>query len=194
MIGYANRDIKAGEPLIRADVMRPGRRPRLVETEIKNWFPRLESLVSCVRPLGYLIPGARRDVISLLLKLGVKVFRFDQGGLLAVEACQVDDVVQGTDDYVPPQRITVSFRALQVPVQRGDCYVPLAQPAANLVPLLLEPQSDLGLIRYQAFKLAVEKNDIFPIYRVLQPPPFPFTALGDFRGISAMALGLKPRS
>jgi len=194
VIGYANRDIKAGESLIRADVMRPGRKPRVVETEIKNWFPRLESLVSCVRPLGYVVPGARRDVISLLQKLGVKVYGFDRGGVLAVEACQVDDVVQGTDDYVPPQRITVSFRTLQVPVQRGDCYVPLAQPAANLVPLLLEPQSDLGLIRYQAFKLAVEKNDIFPIYRVLQSPGIPFTALGDFRGLPALALGLKARN
>jgi len=194
VIASAARDIKEGEPLTRSDLVRPGRKPRVVETEIKNWFPRLESLAACVRPLGYLIPGDRRDVISLLRKLGVKVYGFDRGGVLAVEACRVDDVVQGTDDYVPPQRITVSFLPLQLPVQRGDCYVPLAQPAANLVPLLLEPQSDLGLIRFQSFKLAVEKNDIFPIYRVLQPPGIPFTALGDFRGIPAQALGLKARN
>jgi hypothetical protein len=60
-------------------------------------------------------------VISLLQKLGVKVYGFDRGGVLAVEAGQVDDVIQGTEDYIPPQRIAVSFLQLQVPVQRGDC-------------------------------------------------------------------------
>jgi hypothetical protein len=194
VIAYAARDIKADEPLTRSDLLRPGRRPRVVEAEIKNWFPRLESLAACVRPLGYVVPGERRDVVSLLLKLGVKVYSFDRGGVLAVEACQVDDVIQGTEDYIPPQRIAVSHRPLQLPVKRGDSYVPLDQPAANLVPLLLEPQSDLGLIRFRAFNLAVEKGDIFPIYRVLQPPPLPFTALGDFHAISAVALGLKARN
>lgn len=190
----AARDIKAGDPLSRSDLVRIGRTPRVVETEFANWFPRLESLVTCVRPLGYLVPGERRDVISLLWKLGVKVYSFDQGGVLAVEACQVDDVVQGMEDYIPPQRITVSFRPFQVPVKRGDYYIPLGQLAANLVPLLLEPQSDLGLIRFRAFNLAVKKNDIFPIYRVLQSPQLPFTALGDFRSFQAVSLGLKARN
>lgn len=194
VIAIAARDIKADEPLTRRDLVRPGRKPRLVETEIANWFPRLESLVTCVRPLGYVVPASRGDVIALLLKLGVKVCSFDRGGALAVEACQVDDVIQGSEDYIPPQRITVSLRPLQLPVQRGDYYVPLDQLAANLVPLLLEPQSDLGLIRFRAFNLAVEKGDVFPIYRVMQVPQLPFTALGDFRTLQAASLGLKARN
>ncbi len=82
----------------------------MVETEITNWFPRVESLVTCERPLGYVVPGKRGDVISLLLKLGVKVYGFDRGGVLAVEASQVDDIIQGTEDYIPPQRIAVSLQ------------------------------------------------------------------------------------
>jgi hypothetical protein len=193
VVAYAARDVKAGEPLTRQDLARYRRAPRVVEKEIRNWFPRVESLVTCVRPLGYLVPGARRDVVVLLLKLGVRVCAFDRGGTLAVEAAQVEDIVQGTDDTIPPQRIAVAFRPLQLPVQRGDCWVPLDQPAANLVPLLLEPQSDLGLIRFRAFDLAVEKGDIFPIYRVLQAPQLPFTPLGGFRAIPAQALGLETR-
>lgn len=194
VIGYATRDLKAEEPLVRADLRRPGRQPRLEETEIANWYPRVESLLTCARPLGYLVPGKRGDVVSLLLKLGVKVYSFDRGGALAVEASQVEDIIQGTEDYIPPQRIAVSLQKLQLPVERGDCYVPLAQPAANLVPLLLEPQSDLGLIRFRAFNLSVEKGDIFPIYRVLQAPALPMTPLGDFRALPAAALGLKARN
>ncbi|HEX7501796.1 MAG TPA: hypothetical protein VF451_00130, partial [Acidobacteriota bacterium] len=190
----AARDIKAGEPLSRADLVRSGRTPRVADTEIKNWFPRLESLVTCVRPLGYVVPAKRGDVISLLLKLGVKVYSFDRGGVVAVEACRVEDIIQGTEDYIPPQRITVNLQKLQLPVERGDCWVPLDQLAANLVPLLLEPQSDLGLIRFRSFNLKVEKGDVFPIYRVMQAPPLPFTALGDFRALPAASMGLKARN
>jgi hypothetical protein len=192
VIGYATRDLKADEPLVRADLRRPGRQPRVEETEIKNWFPRLESLVTCERPLGYVVPGNRRDVISLLQKLGVKTYAFERGGVLAVEACRVDDIIQGTDDYIPPQRIAVSILQHQVPVQRGDCWVPLNQLAANLVPLLLEPQSDLGLIRYRSFNLGMEKGDIFPIYRVVQAPKIPLMPLADFRSFLAICPGLKP--
>jgi hypothetical protein len=192
VVAYAARDIKAREPLTRQDLVRYNRAPRVVESEIRNWFPRVESLVDCVRPLGYLVPSGRRDAISLLQKLGVRVCAFDRGGVLAVEAGQVEDIIQGTDDYIPPQRIAVGFRPLQVPVQRGDCWVSLDQPAANLVPLLLEPQSDLGLIRFRAFNLAVEKGDIFPIYRILQAPSLPYTLLGDFHAIPAQVL-LEPR-
>ena len=193
VIGYATRDLKAEEPLARADLRRPGRRPRVEEIEIKNWFPRVESLVTCARPLGYVVPANRRDVITLLQKLGVKACRFDRGGTLAVEACQVDDIIQGTGDYIPPQRITVSFSPLQLPVSRNDFYVPLDQPAANLVPLLLEPQSDLGLIRFRSFDLGVEAGDVFPIYRVVRAPKIPCLPLADFRAFPANCLGLKPR-
>lgn len=189
----AVRDIKAGEPVSRADLARIGRTPRVVDTEIKNWFPRLESLITCERPLGYIVPGKRGDVIALLLKLGVKIYGFDKGGVAAVEASRVEDIIQGTEDYIPPQRIKVSLEKLQLPVERGDCWVPLDQLAANLVPLLLEAQSDLGLIRFRSFNLSVEKGDIFPIYRVMQAPQVPYTALGDFRVLPAQMLGLKPR-
>ena len=193
VLATAARDIKSGEPVSRADLVRSGRTPRVVDTEIKNWFPRLASLVTCSRPLGYLVPGKRGDVISLLLKLGVKVYSFDRGGVVAVEASQVDDIIQGTEDYIPPQRIAISLQKLQLPVERGDCWVPLDQLASNLVPLLLEPQSDLGLIRFRTFNLSVEKGDVFPIYRVLQAPLLPYSALADFRTLPAGSLGLRPR-
>jgi hypothetical protein len=193
VIGVATRDIKAQEPVSRSDLARPGRRPRVEETEFKNWFPRVESLVACARPLGYVVPAGRRDVITLLQKLGVKVHCFLRGGTLAVEACRVDDIIQGTGDYIPPQRITVTFSPLQLPVSRGDFYVPIDQPAANLLPLLLEPQSDLGLIRFRSFDLGMEKGDTFPIYRVLQAPGIPMIPLGDFRALPASLFGLKPR-
>jgi hypothetical protein len=54
---------------------------------------------------------------------------------------------------------------LRVPVRKGDFYVTCVQPAANLVPCLLEPQSDFGLIRYWKYELVPETGGIFPIFR-----------------------------
>lgn len=41
-----------------------------------------------------------------------------------------------------------------------------AQPAANLIPNLLEPQAEYGFIRYRAFKLVPDKDATFAILRV----------------------------
>ncbi len=40
-----------------------------------------------------------------------------------------------------------------------------AQPGANLVPGLLEPQSEYGFIRYRKFGLVPEPGGVFPILR-----------------------------
>jgi hypothetical protein len=54
---------------------------------------------------------------------------------------------------------------VKVPVKKGDFYVDCVQPAANLVPSLLEPQSEFGLIRYRKFELVPEAGGVFEILR-----------------------------
>jgi hypothetical protein len=43
------------------------------------------------------------------------------------------------------------------------------QEAANLIPCLLEPESDFGLIRYWKFGLVPRAGDIFAFYRIVKP-------------------------
>jgi len=54
---------------------------------------------------------------------------------------------------------------VKVPVHKGDFYIDCVQPAANLVPSLLEPQSEFGFIRYWKFKLVPEAGGVFEILR-----------------------------
>lgn len=177
--GVLRVDKKAGDPLTAADIA-PYPYPaeyRVGEESVKNWYPRVEPTVSVSRPLGYIIPAGHSDLIKNLLNHSIAVDIFAQDQFVDVEVYQVADIIPAEYDYLPPQKIEVIKKSLEAIVKKGDFYVSCAQPAANLIPCLLEPESQYGLIRYWTFNLVPEKGDIFPIYRTLlaeKIPLFPF--------------------
>lgn len=161
---------------------------KVEEVVVKNWFPLVEPLVSVSRPLGYVIPQARFDVVETLIRHRLKVYVFEESGVLSVEAYQVKEVIPAEYDYLPPQKIEVEKRELEIPVKRGDFYIPCDQVGANLIPCLLEPQSQYGFIRYWKYKLVPEAGDIFPIYRTTQKTTLsliPFKDWEEGRGRAA---------
>jgi len=171
--GTLKVDKKAGETLL-ADDITPYRGPRnlkIVDEVVKNWFPNVEPTLSVTRPRGYIIPGARLDVVETLLALGVEVGTVAKGGLADAEAYEVTAIVPAKLDYLPPEKIDVAAKPVKAPLKAGDFYVDCVQPAANLVPSLLEPQSEFGLIRYWKFKLVPEAGGVFEIIRFVGATP-----------------------
>ncbi len=171
--GVLKVDKKAGEPLL-ADELAPYDRPgkaRVLTREVKNWFPRVEPTLSVVRPLGYIIPGQRTDVVDSLLALGIEVSMVEADSPLRVESWRITDIEPAPGDYLAPKRIEVEALHHGMTARKGDFYVSCAQPAADLVPCLLEPQSEHGLIRYWKYKLVPEAGDIFPFSRVVEVQP-----------------------
>jgi hypothetical protein len=86
-------------------------------------------------------------------------------GIVDAEVYEVSSVVPSRADYEAPESIEVAAKPVKAPLKKGDFYVDCVQPAANLVPALLEPQSDYGLIRYWKFKLVPEAGGLFEILR-----------------------------
>ncbi len=169
--GILKVDKKAGEPLLAADILPnpfPAKR-KVVTRVIQNWFPKVASTVSVVRPLGYIIPAARQDLVENLLKLGLEVDAFVQDASLEVEAYRTTEVVPAKYDYLAPERIEVENRVFSTIIKKGDYFVSCAQPGVNLIPCLLEPQSEYGFIRYWKFKLVPEAGDFFAVYRLARP-------------------------
>jgi hypothetical protein len=74
----------------------------------------------------------------------------------------------------------VEKKRLSVVARRGDFYVSCAQPAASLIPLLLEPQSQFGLICYQRFNLVPKREDLFAVWRVVEEAALPVVAYKNF--------------
>jgi len=165
--GILKVDKKAGEPLTRAD-FEPYPYPstlKVVKEVEKNWFPNVEPALSVPRPLGYIIPARHQDVVETLLRHGLEVDIFTKDTTLEVEVYQAGTVVPAGYDYLPPQEIEVEKKSLQTIVKREDFYVSCAQAGANLIPCLLEPESQYGLIRYWKFELVPEAGDIFSFFR-----------------------------
>jgi hypothetical protein len=151
--------------------------PAVVTTVVKNWFPAVEPTLSVPRPYGYIIPAAHQAVVETMRAHGIAVQTFASSARVEVEQYQVDDVKPASEDYVAPESIAVTKRTVTSAVQKGDYYVSGAQPAANLIPNLLEPQAEFGFIRYRAFKLVPEKGAVFPFLRVVRKQALPVAAL-----------------
>jgi len=180
------RDPKQPELTLKAFARQTGARGNAapqnpaVETQIvKNWFPKVESRLAVPRPLSYVIPKDRMDVIKTLLDHGISVGTVARDTSLDGETYLIKEIVPSTEDYVAPAKIEVEKQAGKFTARKGDFYVSVGQPAANLIPCLLEPQSEYGLIRDQAYKLVPQPGATFPLVRVVRgkPPVTPFTRM-----------------
>ena len=119
--------------------------------------------------MGYIIPAKNADVVETLLLHGIAVGMIIQDKTVDVETYEVRDVVPAADDYLAPSKIVVEKKTVPTIVRRGDFYVGCGQEAANLIPCLLEPESEFGLIRYWKFGLVPKAGDIFAFYRIVKP-------------------------
>jgi hypothetical protein len=165
--GILKVDKKAGETLTAEDIA-PYPLPqnlKVVDEVVKNWFPNVESTLAVRRPSGYFLSGDRLDIVETLLGLGVQVGMLERAGLFEAEVYEVTAVTPAELDFLAPEKIDVAAKTLKVPFRKGDFYVSCLQPAANLVPCLLEPQSEFGLIRYWKYKLVPEEGGVFPVFR-----------------------------
>jgi len=180
--GIMKVDKKVGETLLASDLdPYPYPPKQKVVTEIvKNWFPNVIVKLSVPQPLGYIIASRHLDVVETLLRQGISVAIFTQDKLLEVEAYETREVIPARYDYLAPEKIEVEKRSIQTIIKKGDFYVSCAQPAANLIPCLLEPQSDYGFIRYWKFKLVPEKGDIFTFYRLTKGQDLPLIPYRDW--------------
>ena len=181
--GILNKDKKAGDPLTRDD-LDPYPYPsqvQVAEEVVKNWFPNVVPTVSVPRPLGYIIPSEHQDVVKTLLDHGIKVDLFQKDMVLDIEAYKIIGITPAKYDYLPPPSIQVEKVDLQNIIKKGDFFISCAQEGANLVPCLLEPQSQYGFIRYWKFGLVPEKEDIFPFLRLVKDTELPLIPYRPWR-------------
>jgi hypothetical protein len=165
--GILRVDKKAGETLTEEDIA-PYPLPRnlrVVDEVVKNWFPNVESTLAVRRPSGYFLSGDRLDIVETLLGLGVQVGMLEKDGLFEAEVYAVTGISPAKLDYLAPEKVEIEVKSVQVPLRKGDFYVSCVQPAANLIPCLLEPQSEFGLIRYWKYKLVPEPGGVFAAFR-----------------------------
>lgn len=181
--GILKVDKKAGDYLLLEDIT-PYQGPagaKIVTRVEKNWFPRVESRLTVSRPAGYIIPGSRLDLAEVLVQHGIRVQMMEKAASVEALAYKVLEIVPARADYLAPEKLVAQTEKVKIPLSRGDFFVSCRQPAANLIPCLLEPQSDYGFIRYFMFRLVPEAGDYYPIYRLETQPDLPLVDFKNWR-------------
>ncbi len=135
--GILKVDKKAGETLT-AEELAPYPYPAELKVEdeiVKDWFPRVEPRLAVVRPLGYIIPGDKVEVVETLLRHGVVLEMFVKEGEVAVEVYEVKRVEPEATDWLPPKSIEVEKKTLTTLARKGDFFVSCGQPSVRNPPL-----------------------------------------------------------
>jgi hypothetical protein len=173
--GILNVDKKAGETVVSSELDRYPypRELKVIEEVVTNWFPEVEPLISVSRPLGYIIPAKHQDVLETLIRHGIQIQALTKDIRVEVESYEIEEIVPAEYDYLPPMKIDVSKKTHTIIAKRGDVYVDCAQAGANLIPCLLEPQSQYGFIRYWKFNLVQDEGNIYPFFRVITEQEMP---------------------
>lgn len=133
------------------------------------------------RPFGYLLPSAEARAAGRLRALGVTVERLDSDGDIDADRYQVltmsearkEDVRRNDEDaQASVVRLTTRLVHASVRVHRGDWYVPLDQPLANVVVAALEPetQSSYASNRLLSLPSSAGSDAFLPLSRVSARP------------------------
>jgi hypothetical protein len=175
ILGILKADKKAGEVVTRTDLDPYPYPPRSeVQTRvIKNWFPGVAPTASVSLPSGYIIPAGCQSVVDVLLAHGLRVGLFTADTVVDVEAYKARDVVPSKYDYLPPEKIDVEKEQLRIVAKKGDYFISCRQTGVNLIPCLLEAQSQYGLIRYWSFNLVPDKGNFSAITRLTKSVDLP---------------------
>jgi hypothetical protein len=144
------------------------------EAELGNFEPKVVPLHSVERPWGYAVPPGHDDLVALLDRHRIRFTRLDTATLARVERYLIEGmtVVEVEDKEADEVAVRVEREELELPA--GTVVVSIFQPAANLIPLLLEPQSLWAPYgerggRHLAFRSLLETGTVFPVTRILEP-------------------------
>ena len=132
--------------------------------------------VSANLPRGYVIPAEMASIAAHLQILGVKVDTLTKNARATGEIFTATKLEKAERPFEGHNMATIEgeFSAGNKRFGKGDFYVDLAQPLANLIFYMLEPQSDDGLVTWNFFDAYFEKNKIsekpveYPIFKYFE--------------------------
>jgi hypothetical protein len=161
MIGTIKVDKNAGDPVGWAEIDRAA--SVVVDTVITDWRPVVKSTASRKAPAAYAIPPDRQKVIRTLRDHHVPLYVLSHPAEVTATVDRVIDIVPSRFDYIAPDRIEVEAVSRQRTLSAGMIIVPVQGRFSHLVPILLDPLSAYGLIRYFTYQLVPAKGETYPI-------------------------------
>lgn len=143
-------------------------RERTRSTDKRVWIPgvqnfnRYEPTKMSTVPRGYVFPAVLKDAADKLKEHGIEVTVLEQSSSFEGEEFAVTGISQGRRGYGSGTTSTIegTFQKTTKEFPAGSYCVDLAQPLANLVFYLLEPESDDGLTVWSYFNTYLDERGI----------------------------------
>ncbi len=145
--------------------------------ELNNFQPLVKVKISVFKPVAYLIPsGGETDLIDLLKRHDIKLSYLKEDINLDAEIYRIKHVTDAIDEDKPAKNIDMNKLSEERRFLKGSVLVFLNQPASNLIPLLLEPQSSWGVVSERSmlqycFDNYLEEGTEFPVVRIVEAIP-----------------------
>ena len=186
-----NPDQRVTDVVVQMDYFRDASWPKLkfpvfelntwhhIQTEFENFYPVVKPVASIARPYAYIIPASENDLISLFKKHQIDFHILKITVEMAVTSYEIRHVTERIDEDKPVEYVSVKSVASRKIVPAGSFVILLNQKAANLIPLLLEPESTWAITKTRAgrkyrFKNYLQESSIYPILRIEKPVEFSF--------------------
>lgn len=143
-----------------------------------TYYGEFKDTVQSILPRGYIIPASMQNIAELLMKQGAKVEVLQKDEKLAGEIFMVEKLDRASRKFEGHNMASAegTFEAATRTAHKGDYIIDLAQPLANLIFYLLEPQSDDGLLTWNFFDAYLDQNGVntkpveFPVFKYFSWP------------------------
>lgn len=138
-----------------------------------TYFAAFKDTVSALLPRGYIIPAGLDTIVEILRKQGVKVTTLEKNQRFSGESFFIEKWNKSPRKFEGHFMVSVegTFNAREMLAKKGDFIVDMAQPLANLIFYLLEPQSDDGLLSWNFFDLILRGSNVpfspvdYPVFK-----------------------------
>ena len=138
-----------------------------------TYFAAFKDTVSALLPRGYIIPAGLDTIVEILRQQGVKVTTLEKNQRFSGESFFIEKWNKSPRKFEGHYMVSVegTFNAREILAKKGDFIVDMAQPLANLIFYMLEPQSDDGLLSWNFFDLILRGSNVpfspvdYPVFK-----------------------------
>jgi len=140
--------------------------------KLENYEPIVRVKKSIDLPLAYLFSPEESRLIKLLTRHHIEMHRLKENTKLKIESYTISNITSIEEEDKPGENVDVNIRSTIVTMKKGSIVIFLQQKAANLIPLMLEPQSSWSICtersgRKYRFAEYLKKDKEYPVYRLM---------------------------
>lgn len=145
---------------------------------LDHYEPLVKIKKTVTKPYAYVFSSDEEELIALLKKHQIKMKKLSKDFDITVEEYKILNIAPSREEDKASLTLDLERNIIKKHFKTGDIIILLKQKSSNLIPLLLEPESSIGIVskrsgRKYRFDKYIQDNKDYPIYRINNPIEFP---------------------